>query len=1027
MIAGPFVRSAVRFGIACAITALVLYAEGERLMRLAGAEVAGDWEAWPIARGAPSIAIALALPLLVVIVAYGALLPMLETRRGRTGWGAAMGLIALAFAIELSTGRKARVPVARVPFVVAVVLVVAASTVWLAPRVVTAVKRRAWLAPLLGIATLVVAFELDRRVLPRLYPAFHLGLSLLMLVAIVMVAYGVSTLRRTGIALAVVGALMAATAALRAPRAARDLAKYDNARRIVAERSGVIAPVLELAARKWPPRPFDDGGSVAADPLAQTHARTLEATGRALLVVTIDALRADHVGAYGYGRATTPNLDALAREGVRFERAYTPTPHTSYAVTSLMTGKYMRPVLALEAAAGVPRRDDETWAGLFRTYGFRTAAFFPEAVWTVDAERFAKLRERKLDFEYTWIEFAAPDLRAKQLADWLAAAPKEKPLFAWVHLFEPHEPYVAHAKHPFGSTELDAYDSEIAAADDGLGRMVRAFRAARPGAIVVVSADHGEAFGEHRARYHGTTVYEEQIRVPLVVSAPGLVAEGRVVSRPVQLVDLFPTMLSAYGIPRPPRVRGVDLGELLARAEPRAGAGVAFSEVEDQAMFARDDVRLVCNRKIVTCALYDLKSDPGQLAPLGNDPRIAVLRKEMGALLGASARLEGFAAGDAQHWPEALRRGFTGDVDAAPEVAFLLDDVDVAFRRRAAEVLTRLASPVVEEQVKRALGTEKDAVARKWLAAARLRTAREKPPTHLEIELASRSLDDRSSLARFSALGIGEAMSRSAPSPGPAAQARAYDVLVDALAANPEMELRSDGELARSALRVLPVLLKGSTGTLAKRATVMLIDALSDVRLRREAAAALGALGDPTAALELEKKLAVERHADARIPEVLALAELAPPTRALSHLVRFLGVPEPPPGAADALLVLQKKLVSAPFFTAVKTPQGIVQGSMTAPPGATHRLVVVGPKTGMLTATIGGVTYSGRATDAGGFVELGDAVSKGGLVAVEVSTTQGAITALALVARVDDLPPPKAAHSLSDPSEPSKKDGDGQE
>ena len=92
------------------------------------------------------------------------------------------------------------------------------------------------------------------------------------------------------------------------------------------------------------------------------------------------------------------------------------------------------------------------------------------------------------------------------------------PLFLWVHFFEPHEPYVVHPDHLFTggrSADEDAYDGEIATADDGIGRIVRLLRARRPGAVVIVTADHGEEFGDHGGRYHGTTVYEEQVRVPL--------------------------------------------------------------------------------------------------------------------------------------------------------------------------------------------------------------------------------------------------------------------------------------------------------------------------------------------------------------------------------------------------------------------------------------------------------------------------------------------------------------------------------
>jgi hypothetical protein len=962
-----------RLGLALGLCVLLLNAEGSRVAYIAGHEIAGEWDAYTISRGAPAIAIVCAALAIALIVALSSFVDLLETRAGRIAWGAIAVMIAVPFALELSTGRKARVPMFRVPFVIAVAIAFAVVAGWIAPWFYR--HRRWWTAPLLGIAVLAAALWADVRILPRLYPVFHQSLLAVMAIGVVLIADGFRALPARVVDVgAALGIVFAALAARRVPAAGRDLAKYDNARRILDEKSVLLARVVELAAKKWPPPPLDEGTDTP-DPLAMASVRALDATGRDLLLITIDAVRADHVGAYGYARKTTPAIDALAREGVVFEHAYTPTPHTSYAISSLMTGKYMRPILALEAASGVARKPDETWALLFRTYGFRTAAFYPPAIWAVDADRFKPLIERKIDFEYEKVEFAAPDLRRKQVGEYVAAVPKNKPLFVWVHLFEPHEPYVTHAGHDFGANEIDRYDSEIAAADAGVGGMISDFRAARPGAIVIVSADHGEAFGEHGARYHGTTVYEEQVRVPLIVSAPGLIAPRRI-ARPVQLIDLLPTVVSAYGIPRPPRVRGMDLGALLAGRDD-GQEGIAFSEVEDMAMLARGPLRLLCNRKTSTCPLFDVTNDPLQLTALINDPRADRLRKEMGAVIAGSARLEGFA--DAS-WPEALRRGFAGDATAAIEVAALLDDVDVSFRRRASEVLARLASRDTESHVRRALGKETDPQTKKWLAIARLRTSKEHPATPAEIAEVTALLEG--SEGRWAALALGEVS---------AGTQRAFELLVDWFPT-----ARADAELGRAILRVLPPMQK-KTNADAKRATPALKEALGDVRLRVEAVRALGLLGDPAAIPILEEKIAGERHVDARVPEVLALAQLGRADRALVHIVRYLGVPEPPPGAADALLTIVREVPPPSWVAATKKARLVV------PQGAAHRLIVVGAKDAK-------VRVDGEELAGGPIVELGDRVAK--KPSVDVTVDQG--TLLALVPRVDDLPPPKPDRTLDE-------------
>src|SRR5262249_3629076 len=150
-------------------------------------------------------------------------------------------------------------------------------------------------------------------------------------------------------------------------------------------------------------------------------------------------------------------------------------------------------------------------------------AFYPPAVFFIDEHRFHELREEQLGFEYAKEEFAPPELRRSQIEGYLKAAAPGRPLFLWVHLFEPHEPYEVHPDHEFtGDPRLDAYDSEVAEADAFVGDVVRLIGEHRPrGTVFIVSADHGEEHGDHGGRYHGTTVYEEQVRVPLIIVAPG--------------------------------------------------------------------------------------------------------------------------------------------------------------------------------------------------------------------------------------------------------------------------------------------------------------------------------------------------------------------------------------------------------------------------------------------------------------------------------------------------------------------------
>ena len=490
-----------------------------------GQEFSAAWEIVQSRRLVVPMAVAGLAPVSLVVVGWWRVAGL--AREGRRLAVAALGVAGAvavgAVALGVSTGRHFASWGARGPFVAALVVAGAACGVLVAPRVAGLARRPAWLGALgAGVAT--AAWLADALVLRRLYPAFHLALLATSLVGGALAALAVRSASegpssRAGRVLGVVmGALVVGCAVL-TPHAARELERLSNLRIILVEHAPILGRTVEAAEAVRPREASEDGASPGTLPSAEIT-RSLDWTGHDLVLITVDALRADHVSAYGYARATTPSLDALAREGTLFDAAYCPTPHTSYSITSMMTGKYLRPLLALGLG-----EDSETWAQDLRRYGWRTAAFYPPAVFFIDEDRFPRFEESRLGFEYAKVEFADPALREEQVRGYLDGAPSTAPLFLWVHFFEPHEPYVPHPGHVFTggrSADEDAYDGEVAAADDGIGRIVRLVRARRPGAIVVVTADHGEEFGEHGGRYHGTTVYEEQVRVPLVVVGPGV-------------------------------------------------------------------------------------------------------------------------------------------------------------------------------------------------------------------------------------------------------------------------------------------------------------------------------------------------------------------------------------------------------------------------------------------------------------------------------------------------------------------------
>lgn len=760
----------------------------------------------------------------------------------------------------------------RLGFALAVGCVAGTSLYALAPTVARSIRDRpAWVGAANAAVLLLVELT-NRFVLVRNYPAFHLALAALALLLApglyLAIVPGLPTWRRqhfialgAGLSLCALGAVPGA----------RLLAGFDNFRILLLEHAAVVSTGVQLTAKLapvTPPRAEACDGSehcweLSAEPASSKG--SLDLSGLDLLLITVDALRADHLGSYGYSKNTTPNIDRLAKGGALFRYAYAVTPHTSYSVTSLMTGKYMRPLL-LQGAG----RDSDTWATTLRTYGYRTAAFYPPAVFFIDPDRFETFKEQGLGFEYRKVEFAEGERRVEQVQAYLEKQSKSQRVFLWVHLFAPHEPYEARPGFAFGDRDVDRYDSEVAFADATIGQLARLFRKDRPNAAVFVTSDHGEEFGEHGGRYHGSSVYEEQVRVPLIVNAPGRVPEGRVVEECVQTIDLLPTVLGALQIPRPPRLRGRDLGSLLT-GEQKDGEGMAAAETEDQTLLAESSFRLVCARRVGACRLYDLETDPEQHKDASRvDPeRFERMKKLQKRLSASHGRFEtmGLRA-EGKGWPAPILRGVTGDGSAAPEIAELLDDADLHVRRKAAELLFELGRPETAPSLRLALSRAEDDVVRRWCALALTRLGQGAP---LAYDL-FKSKDEK--WRRLAALALAESGDH-----------RGADTLVlwwrDAKS--------RDYKRSREILAAL-------AKTRDKDAVWPLVQSMSDVRLRPHIARTLAAIGDEFARGPIAKALKTERYQSARVALTEAMVALGAKEDLAPSLRRFLGVPDPLPG-----------------------------------------------------------------------------------------------------------------------------------
>jgi arylsulfatase A-like enzyme/Flp pilus assembly protein TadD len=290
--------------------------------------------------------------------------------------------------------------------------------------------------------------------------------------------------------------------------------------------------------------------------------RVVRRPGSNVLLITLDTTRPDRLGAYGYPKAHTPEIDRLARGGVLFQNAYSPVPLTLPSHASILTGTY--PLFHGVRNNGkyllVPQAI--TLAEIFKSSGYATGAFVSSFILDSrvgldqgfdyygdrmdDASRIKNLEsERRAESVY------------KDFEHWLEED-RDAPFFAWVHFFDPHFPY--DPPEPFRSDPQlpDPYDGEIAYMDAYVGKTIRLIeeKGFLDSTVVILAGDHGEAFGEHKENGHTIFCYEENIRVPLIFFGPQFWPRGLSVPDRVGLIDILPTVLDLVRISIPDFVQG---------------------------------------------------------------------------------------------------------------------------------------------------------------------------------------------------------------------------------------------------------------------------------------------------------------------------------------------------------------------------------------------------------------------------------------------------------------------------------------
>lgn len=359
-----------------------------------------------------------------------------------------------------------------------------------------------------------------------------------------------------------------------------------------------------------------------------------------VILVTIDALRADHLGAYGYTKDTSPRIDELAGTATLFENASSQSPSTIPSVLQMMTSKYTR--------AGINPKSTVTLPQVLAKDGYRTAAvvenpFFEfgsgKGLATIFQEFY---RNGLLDVHFEqqlWKTNTPADVITMQAIRWLKQRDSSKPFFLWLHYFDPHDPYLP----PFpggprilgpirnnpvtgdirrfinrkdfkpGEAEIrfwtELYDAEIRYVDRSLGDFLDFLRAEKlfDPSLLVLSADHGEGLHEHGSWTHSSTLFNSEIHVPLLIKYPSQNKGERVVE-PVQSIDIFPTIVETVG------VKADVLPALQGRSLRTGRTGLAFAKWEGWEMARNRNWKFINRRG--KKMLFDLSQDPAELQNL---------------------------------------------------------------------------------------------------------------------------------------------------------------------------------------------------------------------------------------------------------------------------------------------------------------------------------------------------------------------------------------------------------------------------
>ena len=458
--------------------------------------------------------------------------------------------------------------------------------------------------------------------------------------------------------------------------------------------------------------------------------------GSNVLLVTIDTLRADRVGAYGSDRGLTPTIDGLAKDGLRFDRTYAHVPLTLPSHASLLTASYPTRNGVHDNGTFRLGESSPTIAAALKRAGYRTAAFVASFVLDArfglgrgfdayddrmlgrggDLEIVRRSADQVLEPAYAWI---AGDGSASDRQPPGTAVAGASPWFAWVHLYDPHEPYAP--PEPYRSRYASApYDGEIAYADAALGTFLEKLR--RSGGLantlVIIASDHGESLGEHGERTHGLFAYDATLRVPLVMWAPPRLRSG-VVGDTMRLIDVVPTVLDLLALPPLANVDGRSVRPFVAGEQPFDRTASYFEALNANLTRGWAPLTGVVSERLKLIdlpipELYDLDADAGEQHNLyaSQRARATSLESRLDQIAKGAAPIVPAATIDADAAARLRSLGYVVSSTARPKKSYgsaddpkmlvhlnaALDDASAAFARGDATAAILTLQAIVKER-----------------------------------------------------------------------------------------------------------------------------------------------------------------------------------------------------------------------------------------------------------------------------------------------------------------------------------------